>query len=45
MSSGAGDSDSCTITMSPPPTSSTTENQDKECGDASTHSGESGERA
>ena len=26
---GAGDSDSCIITMSPPPTSSTTKNQDK----------------
>ena len=44
MSFGAGDSDSCIITMSPPPTSSTTENQDKECGDASTRSDESGAR-
>ena len=31
---GAGDSDSCIITMSPPPTSSITQNQDKECVDA-----------
>ena len=29
MSLGAGHSDSCIITMSPPPMSSTTKNQDK----------------
>ena len=36
----AGGSDSCIITMSPPPTSSTTANQNKEYVGASTHSGE-----
>ena len=30
---GAGGSDSCIIMMSSPPTSSNTENQDKECGE------------
>ena len=38
---GAGDSDSCIITMSPPPTS-TTEDEDKEYVDASPSSGERG---
>ena len=35
---------SCIITMSPSPTSSTMENQDEECVDASTHSDERGAR-
>ena len=37
---GASDSDSCVITMSPPPTSSITENQNKEYVGASTYIGE-----
>ena len=44
MSLGAGDSDSCIITMLPPPMSLTTGNQDNQCVNASTHSGERGLR-
>ena len=42
---GVGDNNSCIITMSPiPPMSSTTRNQENECVNASTHSGENGAR-